>query len=90
MQQMIESIGWIGALLLGLCALPQVIMCVKTKTAQGVSWGFLLMWFLGEVFTLWYIFAKEIPSFPLIANYSINILGLLVIFKYKFNDLKRW
>lgn len=76
-----EWLGWIGGILLALCGLPQAIKSWQDGHSDGISWSFLLMWAIGEVFVLIYI----IPSgqLPLILNYTINIIFAVIILKYK-------
>lgn len=82
-------IGWIGAILLSLCGLPQAIHSYKTKSSNGVSLYFLLMWLFGEVFTLVYVFEKT-DVLPLLVNYTLNIVFIMVILYYKlFNQDKQ-
>lgn len=81
---MLELIGWIGAILFAICSIPQAYQCWKTKSAQGLSLSFLLMWFIGEVLTIIYVLPKW--DLPLLFNYAVNILSLLVIFYYKVKD----
>ena len=76
-----ENIGWIGSLLLALCGLPQAIESYKTKSSEGLTWGFILMWFVGELCTFVYIIPKM--DLPLLVNYSANICFLLVIIYFK-------
>ena len=83
-----EYIGWLGAISLAICSVPQVIQCVKTKTAVGVSWGFLLLWLFGEVFTLIYLFTNDLATYQLIFNYGLNLIGICSILYYKIMDLK--
>lgn len=78
---MIEFIGWIGAVMLGLCALPQAIASWRNKDSSGISFLFLLLWLGGEVFTLVYII-NTTQQLPLMANYLFNILCLIVILRY--------
>lgn len=77
----LETIGWIGSILFAICGLPQAISCIKTGHARGLDWGFLLAWTLGEIFTLIYIWPKS--DWPLIFNYSLNLMFLCVILRYK-------
>lgn len=79
-----DNIGWIGSLLLAFCGLPQAITAIKTKSGKGISWIFLIMWFIGELFTLIYIWPKS--DMPLIINYSANLAFLLIIIYYKIWD----
>lgn len=81
-----ELIGWVGALLLATCALPQVIDTLKKRTVEGLSLVFVLWWLAGEVFTVIYICYKAF-RYPLLFNYGINILCcivlLLLFYRYK-------
>lgn len=83
---MIETIGWIGSLLLAYCALPQVILTIRTKSAKGISWGFLLMWSIGEILTFIYIVSTTMSP-PLLINYGLNIIFLVIIIFYKLREL---
>lgn len=76
-----EIIGWIGSILLAFCGLPQAIESYKTKSSEGLTWGLLLMWFWGEIFTIIYIIPKW--HWPLIFNYTANIIFLVIIIYYK-------
>ena len=79
-----ETIGWIGSLLLAFCGLPQAIKCYREKSSKGMDWGFLLAWFVGELFTFVYVLPKM--DLPLLVNYSANLLFLTVILYYKIFD----
>jgi hypothetical protein len=46
----------------------------------------LAIWFWGEVFTFIYVFPKL--DFPLLTNYSANIIFLAIILYYKINPKK--
>lgn len=76
-----ESIGWIGAIMLAFCGLPQAVECIRKGNANGLNWSFLLMWLGGELFTIAYVFPKS--DWPLIFNYSVNIVCISVIVWYK-------
>lgn len=78
---LISIIGWIGAVCLALCGVPQAWMSHKDKHSHGISWSFLLLWAFGELFALLYVYDKL--DLPLLLNYSINILILGVILYYK-------
>lgn len=79
---MIDAIGWLGALLLATCALPQTYKCCVDRNADGLSWGFIGMWLGGELLTLTYV-AAATPSIILIVNYTVNIACLAVIVSIK-------
>lgn len=78
---MYELIGWVGSILFALCALPQAWLCFKQKHARGISWLFLMMWLWGEVLTFTYVLPTG--KLPLLANYVMNFILLLIIIFYK-------
>ena len=81
-----EYIGWIGSILLAFCGLPQAIESYKTKNSNGLTWSFLIMWGVGEIFTIIYIIPKW--HWPLIFNYISNIIFISVIVYYKIKPKK--
>ena len=76
-----ENIGWIGSILLAFCGLPQAIESIKTKSSEGLTWGFIGMWFIGEICTFVYILPRL--DLPLLFNYTANIIFLSIIIFYK-------
>jgi uncharacterized protein with PQ loop repeat len=78
-----ELIGWFGSILLAFCGLPQAIESYKTKSSEGLTWGFIGMWFIGEIMTIIYILPQMV--LPLIFNYTANIIFLSIIIYYKIN-----
>jgi uncharacterized protein with PQ loop repeat len=81
-----EYIGWIGSILLAFCGLPQAIESYRTKNSDGLTWGFLIMWGVGEIFTIIYILPKW--HWPLIFNYTANLVFISVILYYKLKGKK--
>ena len=81
-----EIIGWFGSILLAFCGLPQAIESYKTKSSEGLTWGFIGMWFVGEIMTIIYILPQMV--LPLIFNYTANIIFLSIIIYYKINPRK--
>ena len=81
-----ETIGWIGGILLAFCGLPQAVESFKTKNSDGLTWGFLIMWGVGELFTIVYIIPKW--HWPLIFNYTANIIFISIIVYYKIKPRK--
>lgn len=77
------TFGWLGSVLLAFCGLPELFVTLKTKQCK-LSWPFLLMWGLGEVFTLIAIVDQKMSAF-LLLNYSLNmvIIFILIYFKSK-------
>lgn len=74
-------IGWIGSVLLGICAIPELIRTITTKKCH-IGWGMLLTWYFGEIFVLYYIMSS-LWSFPLIFNYLLNIIIISIMLFYK-------
>lgn len=83
---MLELFGWLGAISLSLCALPQALYCIKIGHARGLSDISLFMWLVGDWCTLIYV----IPTMkiPLIMNYTLNLVFLLIMLKYKYWERK--
>jgi len=77
-----ETIGWIGSIFLALCAVPLAWQSYKQKHSNGVSNLFLTMWVTGELLTFAYVLPKQ--DYPLLFNYGLNIMCLVVVIKYKF------
>ena len=44
-------IGWLGSIMLALCAVPEVIQTYRNKRC-AVSWGMLILWGGGEILVL--------------------------------------
>jgi uncharacterized protein with PQ loop repeat len=82
----VEIIGWIGSVCFALSGIPQAWKCYKSGHSRGLSWGFLGLWFVGEIFTLIYIVPTG--NVPLIFNYSFNFLVLTVLLRYKIWERK--
>jgi uncharacterized protein with PQ loop repeat len=78
--QLIDVLGWIGQLSLTICAFPQVIKSIKNGHSEGVSWGTLILWFVGEVLSCLYVIF--LGKWPLI-NYVLNVLAIPIIIWYK-------
>ncbi len=75
-----ETIGYLGGLLLAICGIPEVIRTVKDKRCH-LGWPFLLLWFFGEVFMI--VYAFHLWDFPLIFNYTFNIVLVGIMLWYK-------
>lgn len=86
---MIEVIGYAGALLLAICALPQAIMSLAQGHSYGLSHGFLWSWYLGEILMLGYVIGTVGPGGPLFYNYLLNTFLLSIIMKYRYFPRRR-
>jgi uncharacterized protein with PQ loop repeat len=74
-------IAWIGAFFLALCGLPQAALCWKNGNARGMDPYFLAMWLMGEL--LMFAYVVYLGDWPLTVNYGLNLVVLLVIWRYK-------
>lgn len=79
---MIELCGYVGGILLALCALPLLLKTIRDGHARGVSLGFLLMWAGGEMLMLRYV-AEASPTIQLIGNYVLNLAMVLPVLAYR-------
>lgn len=77
----IDNIGWLGALMLSICGLPQAIHSYKHKNSDGITWAMLHLWFWGEIGQLIYVIYYL--KYPIIFNCSLNIIIILVMIYYK-------
>jgi len=75
-------LGLIGSILLTFCGLPELIRTIQDKRCH-LGWGFVLMWFFGELFC--FIYVLELKEIPLIMNYTFNLFisGTMLFFKIK-------
>ena len=81
-----ETIGWIGSVLLAFCALPELIIAIRKKRSD-LSWIFLLMWLVGEICLLIPI-AINIKVGFLLFNYIANTIFIIIICYYKYKGEK--
>jgi len=75
------SLGWLGGILLALCALPQAVASYKQGHSAGISITFLFMWGLGELLVLLYVWPSQ--DWPLIVNYAVNLVLIAIIARYR-------
>lgn len=85
----IETVGYIGAALLAVCALPQMIMAIRNGHLRGFSSLTLLSWYIGEILMLYFLVNTVGASGPLFWNYFANIVMLTVMVKYKYWERKQ-
>lgn len=78
-----EIVGYLGGALLGLCAIPEAIRTLQDKKCH-ISWGFLLMWFSGEV--CMFAYTTKFWDWALMGNYLFNIVILSPMIYYKLKE----
>lgn len=76
-----ETWGWLAAACFGFCAVPQAWKSFKEKHSDGISWGLLLLWGIGEIFAIVYVFPRM--DAPLLVNYIFNLVFIGIILYYK-------
>lgn len=78
---MMDIIGWIGALMLAVCGLPQCVKSIKDKHSDGISMGFILLWLFGEIFSTIYVIHQK--EYPIVFNCLMNLVFVNIILYYK-------
>jgi uncharacterized protein with PQ loop repeat len=81
-----DVIGWVGSIAFAVCGLPQAWDCIKTRTAKGISPGFIGLWFLGEVCYVVSILMKYGWVNWMMFNYISNIASIVVISYFAIQD----
>lgn len=79
--------GWIGNLLLAICCIPQAMKAHRDGNSRGISYLFILTWFVGECLAFGYHLNTS-DKYPQIFNYIINIGGTSVILWYRVFERK--
>lgn len=74
-----EVIGYLALFILLICNIPQVIRSFNTKDFKGVSILSILFKLSGFLLLLIYILMDSTVQMPLILNYSLNSLALVII-----------
>lgn len=80
----VELIGYLAGFLFAFCGLPQAIKSYKEGHSEGISHLMIWMWLVGELLMQYYVILKHGWDMPLLLNYWINTVFVLVIVKYKY------
>lgn len=83
MEQGVELVGFIGGVFLAVCALPQVVHAAKGGSLEGMTWGFIVLWMVGELASLLYAVLALEANIWLVGNYAFNILAMCYLIKKK-------
>ncbi len=73
-----ETVAIIATMLVVISYLPQIIKAFRTKSLEDVSWGFLIIIFLGVICWVIYGILKDDMTF-MISNILLAILQLVLI-----------
>lgn len=82
---MIELVGWTGNILLAFCAVPAALSALLTKRSP-TPWSLLIPWLSGEVLALTYAASSISSPWPLLTNYSVNIVCICVLMLVKHRE----
>jgi len=80
-----ETIGYLGGLLLSICGIPEVIRTIKDNKCH-LGWSMLVLWTLGELFMI--VYAFYLWNGPLIMNYTFNFFVVTIMLIYKIKNIK--
>lgn len=78
-----EVIGWIGGFLFAISPIPQARRSLREGHSRGIEWGTLWYWQIGEICSLYYLYAKDALLWPLIVQYVSNIFFISIIIYFK-------
>lgn len=76
----VELVGWLGAVFLAICSFPQTLKNIKEGSARNLSPYFIWLWLLGELLTLVYVLVGSF-SWPLFFNYGLNLTFSFILLK---------
>ena len=79
---MIDIIGYLAMTCLMVSAIPQVIKVIKQGHADGMAVSYLSLLIVGFTLMATYIMLTK-PLYPVVINYVINVLSMLIISYYK-------
>jgi uncharacterized protein with PQ loop repeat len=79
-----KILGWVGSIIFALSAAPQAWITFKQGHTKGLSDSLLMMWFVGEIFSLKAMSSETVLIWYTIANYICNLAFLLIIIYYRF------
>lgn len=84
-----------GAVFFAICALPQVIKAVKTKSTKDISYFYIYFSIFGNIFSAIYIFYTNYTNgfwqYPQYFNYGIalSLIIILLYLKTKYDNQTR-
>ena len=82
-----DAFGWIAATGSCVCFIPQVILCLQSQCAKGLSLGSILVLLL--TFICWLIYGIGINSIIIIVSDAVEIVCVLIILQFKIRDIRK-
>lgn len=77
------TFGTIGAICFALSGAPQAWKSWREKHSEGIAWGTVVLWLVGEGATLLYALYFYPTDWILLSNYLLNTFFVSIIFIYK-------
>ena len=84
--ELIETVGFVAAILTTTAFLPQALHSWKTRDLSGISFKMYMIFTIGV--TLWLVYGFLIKSLPVIAANIITLPTTLVILYLKIKDMR--
>lgn len=80
---MMESIGYLAALLTSIAFAPQAIKTIKTKSTESISLGTYLIFATGVFF--WFVYGLIKTDWPIILANSVTLFftSIILVMKLK-------
>lgn len=82
---MLEILGYVGAISLSICAIPQLVKVLITKNVSSLSILNLITWCNGCICMTIYVLLTSF-DIPLLVNYAINsaiaVTTIILYFRY--------
>jgi len=81
----LEVVGFVGALCLSFCSIPQLVKTIRTKETASFDIYYLWLWFFGVLLMFFYVFYTTF-QIPLLLNYGLNtfIVAVILYYYYKY------
>ncbi len=78
---MIDAMGWVGSIMLAVCAVPQAWASYRQGHSDGITKEMLFLWGGGTLLALPLQFDREIVQ--AVVNYNVNLFLIAVIVYFK-------
>jgi len=78
----VEVFGWVWAICSVTKSIPQAMQCYKQGHFNGASGLSLVLWLVGLITGLLYVFLSEGSMAPFKANFTINFMCCLFQLRY--------
>ncbi|PKL60231.1 MAG: hypothetical protein CVV33_03735 [Methanomicrobiales archaeon HGW-Methanomicrobiales-4] len=79
----LHSLGYVAGLCTTVAFLPQVYQTYRTRHAQDISYGMLLL--LSTGVSLWFVYGLVIGDLPVVYANGITLILLLILICMKIN-----